>query len=116
MRLSTRRALAYAVVSLSALLSTAFLLPAVQAAANHVRWDIIHFNPTTTPLPTVSAGGFAIASARIPVLSLSKSRVPGPSLDLPVAGRPAVSRAAERGRRSAVLRQPEVVPMRSRNL
>jgi hypothetical protein len=66
MRLSTRRALAYAVVSLSALLSTAFLLPAVQAAANHVRWDIIHFNPTTTPLPTVSAGGFAIASARNP--------------------------------------------------
>jgi hypothetical protein len=63
---STRRALAFAVVSLAVLSSTAFLLPVVQAAADHVRWDIIHFNPTTTPLPTVTAGGFAIASARNP--------------------------------------------------
>jgi hypothetical protein len=66
MRVSTRRALACAVVSLAVLLSTALLVPVVQAAADHVRWDIIHFNPATTPLPTISAGGFAIASARNP--------------------------------------------------
>jgi len=66
MRLNTRRALACAVVFLSALLLTVLILPAVQAAADHVRWDIIHFNPATTPLPTISAGGFAIASARNP--------------------------------------------------
>ena len=66
MRVSTRRALACTVVSLAALLSTALLVPVVQAAADHVRWDIIHFNPTTMPLPTISAGGFAIASARNP--------------------------------------------------
>jgi hypothetical protein len=66
MRLSARRALACAVVSLTALLSTMLLVPVVLAAADHVRWDIIHFNSATTPLPTVSAGGFAIASARNP--------------------------------------------------
>jgi hypothetical protein len=66
MRVSTRRALACAVVSLVALLSTALLLPVARAAADHVRWDIIHLNPATTPLPTISAGGFAIASARNP--------------------------------------------------
>jgi hypothetical protein len=64
MRVSTRRAFVFAVVSLAALLS-ASLLPLARAAADHVRWDIIHFNPTM-PLPTVSAGGFAIASARNP--------------------------------------------------
>jgi hypothetical protein len=66
MRVSTRRALALATVSLAALFLTAFLLPVARAAADHVRWDIIHFNPATTPLPTISAGGFAIASARNP--------------------------------------------------
>jgi len=66
MRVSTRRALACAVVSLAVLLSTTLLVPVVQAAADHVRWDLIHFNPATTPLPTISAGGFAIASARNP--------------------------------------------------
>jgi len=30
--------------------------------AEHVRWDIISFNPTTTP-PTISPGGVAFASA-----------------------------------------------------
>jgi hypothetical protein len=30
--------------------------------ADHVRWDIIHLDPTTTP-PTISAGGVAFASA-----------------------------------------------------
>jgi hypothetical protein len=66
MRVTTRRALAGACVSLAALLSTALLLPVARAAADHVRWDIIHFDSTTTPLPTVTAGGFAIASARNP--------------------------------------------------
>ena len=33
--------------------------------ADHVRWDIIHLNDTTTP-PTISAGGHAFASARNP--------------------------------------------------
>ena len=65
MRVSTRRVLACAVVSLFVLISTAILHPVVQAAADHVRWDIIHLNPGTTP-PTVTAGGFAIASARNP--------------------------------------------------
>jgi hypothetical protein len=66
MRVSTRRALALAAVSLAALFLAALLLPVARAAADHVRWDIIHFNPATTPLPTISAGGFAIASARNP--------------------------------------------------
>lgn len=65
MRVSTRLALLFAVLFLSALLSTAFLLPVVNAAADHVRWDIIHFDSATTP-PTFNAGGFAIASARNP--------------------------------------------------
>src|SRR5262245_20814431 len=65
MRISKRQALALAFVSFAALLSTPLIIPVVQAAADHVRWDIIHFNPATTP-PTVSAGGFAIASARNP--------------------------------------------------
>jgi hypothetical protein len=51
---------------LAALFLAALLLPVARAAADHVRWDIIHFNPATTPLPTISAGGFAIASARNP--------------------------------------------------
>ena len=64
MRVSTRRAFAFAVVSLCALSSTALFLPVVRAAADHVRWDIIHFDPTTKPLPTISAGGVAMALAR----------------------------------------------------
>ena len=66
MQMSKRRGLACAVVSLAVLLSVTFHLPVVQAAADHVRWDIIHFNPTTTPLPTISEGGVAFASARNP--------------------------------------------------
>src|SRR5215469_18435963 len=65
MRLSARWALVCVVVSLAALLSTALLLPVVQAAADHVRWDIQSFNAATTP-PTSNPGGFAIASARNP--------------------------------------------------
>jgi len=34
-------------------------------AADHVRWDIIHLDATTSP-PTISAGGVAFASARNP--------------------------------------------------
>lgn len=65
MRLSARWALVCVVLSLAALLSTALLLPVVQAAADHVRWDIQSFNAATTP-PTSNPGGFAIASARNP--------------------------------------------------
>ena len=54
-----------AVVSLAALLCMTVGLPVVQGSADHVRWDIIHFNPATTP-PTFNPGGFAIASARNP--------------------------------------------------
>jgi len=32
--------------------------PSGARASDHVRWDIIHFNPATTP-PTFSAGGVA---------------------------------------------------------
>jgi hypothetical protein len=54
-----------AVVSLAVLLCMMVGLPVIQASADHVRWDIIHFNPSTTP-PTVTAGGVAFASARNP--------------------------------------------------
>jgi hypothetical protein len=54
-----------AVVSLAALYMI-FGLPVVQgSAADHVRWDIIHMNPATTPA-TLSAGGVAFASASNP--------------------------------------------------
>ena len=33
--------------------------------ASHVRWDIIHLNPTTVP-PTLSAGGEAFATTKNP--------------------------------------------------
>jgi hypothetical protein len=52
-------------LALSALLPTALPVRVVQAAADHVRWDIQSFNAATTP-PTSSPGGFAIASARNP--------------------------------------------------
>jgi hypothetical protein len=65
MRVTTRRALAGAAVFLAALLSTALLLPVARAAADHIRWDIIHFNAATTP-PTVSPGGVAFAAASNP--------------------------------------------------
>jgi hypothetical protein len=68
MRVSTRRALVCTVVSVCALLLTAVLNPVVQAAADHVRWDIIHFTPLSTPpiVGMISAGGVAFASARNP--------------------------------------------------
>ncbi len=53
------------VVSLALLLCMTVGLPIVQGSADHVRWDIINFNPATTPA-TISAGGFAIAAARNP--------------------------------------------------
>jgi hypothetical protein len=65
MRMSARWISATAVVFLAMSLPMTFSLPAVQGAADHVRWDIIHFDATTTP-PTVSAGGVAFASARNP--------------------------------------------------
>lgn len=65
MRTSSRLISAIAVVSLAMLLSIAFHLPVVQGAADHVRWDIIHMNPATTPA-TLTPGGVAFASARNP--------------------------------------------------
>src|SRR5216684_70026 len=65
MRISSKWILITVVVSLAVLLSMTFRLPVVQGAADHVRWDIIHLNPATTP-PTLSAGGVAFAAARNP--------------------------------------------------
>ncbi len=49
-------------ISLAAVLAITGGLRVVHGQAQHVRWDIIHFNPATTP-PTVSAGGIASARA-----------------------------------------------------
>ena len=65
MRINARLISAIAVVSLVVLLSITFRLPVVQGAADHVRWDIIHMNPATTPA-TLTPGGVAFASARNP--------------------------------------------------
>ncbi len=67
MKISPRSVSATTVASLAlvVLLALMFHLPVARGAADHVRWDIIHLNATTTP-PTVSAGGLAIASARNP--------------------------------------------------
>jgi hypothetical protein len=65
MKIISKWILASAVVSLAGLLCMTVGLPAVQGAADHVRWDIIHLDATTTP-PTISAGGVAFASARNP--------------------------------------------------
>ena len=65
MKITARLISAIAVVSLAVLLSMAFRLPVVQGAADHVRWDIIHMNPATTP-PTLTPGGVAFASTRNP--------------------------------------------------
>ncbi len=53
------------VVSLAVLLSMIVGLPVVQGQAAHVRWDIISFNPATTPA-TISPGGVAFANASNP--------------------------------------------------
>src|SRR5260370_2414883 len=65
MKIVSKWILVSAVVSLAGLLCITVGLPVVQGSADHVRWDIIHFNPTTIP-PTVTAGGVAFASARNP--------------------------------------------------
>jgi len=65
MRIVSKWILASAVVPLAGLLCMTVGLPAVQGAADHLRWDIIHLDATTTP-PTISAGGVAFASARNP--------------------------------------------------
>lgn len=71
MKIATRWILVTVVVSLAALLLIMLRVPVVQGASDregasdHVRWDIIHFNPATTP-PTFSADGVAFASARNP--------------------------------------------------
>src|SRR6266478_2506045 len=65
MRITSRLVSAIAVVCLAVLLSMAFRLHVVQGAADHVRWDILHQNPATTPA-TLTPGGVAFASARNP--------------------------------------------------
>src|SRR6266699_534947 len=65
MRITSRLVSAIAVVCLAVLLSMAFRLHVVQGAADHVRWDILHQNPTTTPA-TLTPGGVAFAFARNP--------------------------------------------------
>src|SRR6266550_4521404 len=65
MKIVSKWILASAVMSLGGLLCMTVGLPAVQGAADHVRWDIIHLNAATAP-PTISAGGIAFASARNP--------------------------------------------------
>jgi hypothetical protein len=66
MKIVSKWILVSAVVSLAVLLCMIVGLPVMQASADHVRWDIIHLNATTTPFPTISAGGVAFASARNP--------------------------------------------------
>jgi hypothetical protein len=65
MKIVSKWILVSAVASLAGLLCMTVGLPVVQGSAEHVRWDIIHFS-ATTPLPTVTAGGVAFASARNP--------------------------------------------------
>lgn len=65
MKIATRCILVSAIVTLAGLLSAPVWLPVARGAADHVRWDIIHFDPTTTP-PTFSAAGVVFASARNP--------------------------------------------------
>jgi len=65
MKIATKWILLTAIVTLAGLLAIPVWLPVARATADHVRWDIIHFDPTTTP-PTSSAGGVAFASARNP--------------------------------------------------
>ena len=65
MKIVSKWILVSALISLAVILCMISSLPVVQASADHVRWDLIHFNPTTTP-PTVTAGGVAFASARNP--------------------------------------------------
>jgi hypothetical protein len=67
MKISARSvsATTVAFLALVVLLALMLNLPIARGAADHVRWDIIHLNAATTP-PTVSAGGFAVASARNP--------------------------------------------------
>jgi hypothetical protein len=54
-----------AVVSLAVLVALTVGLPLVHGQADHVRWDFIHLDVTTSP-PTISAGGVEFASARNP--------------------------------------------------
>src|SRR5437667_1618468 len=66
MRISEKSLFARTAVSLAAVFLALIFRPSVAlGAADHVRWDIIHLDATTSPL-TISAGGVAFASARNP--------------------------------------------------
>ena len=57
------------------------------AQAQHVRWDLINVDFTTTP-PTISAGGTSFATARNPTSLKIKLTGSGTLLHLRVEGRP----------------------------
>jgi len=65
MKTAKRWFLVTAIVTLAGLVAIPVGLQVARGADHHVRWDIIHFDPTTTP-PTFRPGGLAFASARNP--------------------------------------------------
>jgi hypothetical protein len=65
MKIAMRWLLVTILVSLATLLLATFRAPVVQGASDHVRWDIVHLNPATTP-PTLGPGGVTFAYARNP--------------------------------------------------
>lgn len=65
MRINPKWILVAAAVFIAGVVWMAVWLPVVQGEADHVRWDIVHRNPATTPA-TLSAGGVAFDSARNP--------------------------------------------------
>jgi hypothetical protein len=65
MRTETRWISRVGAISLAALLAMTVGLRVVHGQAQHVRWDIIHLDATTTP-PTFNPGGVAYATARNP--------------------------------------------------
>jgi hypothetical protein len=65
MKTQVRRISRIAVFSLAILVALTVGLPVVHGQADHVRWDIIHLNPATTPA-TITPGGVAFASTRNP--------------------------------------------------
>jgi hypothetical protein len=65
MRTAGKRLPGVVLVSLAVLLATTVGSQLARGQAQHVRWDIIHLDATTTP-PTFNPGGVAYATARNP--------------------------------------------------
>jgi hypothetical protein len=99
------------------LLSMTATTPIALGQAQHVRWDIISVNFTTTPI-TVSAGGVAFAKSPAPDNLTIKLTGAGTFVALQAApGVPLRRPAEELGRYSAPLRCPSrVAPIRSLSL